>query len=162
MRYLSKYIRKSWPFHPPCKTLSWSKHRILLIHSKKRCAVQPIPIQVDRFSKLIPRHLAKVDTTGRREGEGEGFPEFWASFCIISIIFFFGFVRQSSCSSKIFLETQPQGSCHQVASGAVGLGRLVHDLCDPSVVHHLEPGARERMMSLRMKPRFSEYLYVAK
>ena len=80
MSYLSKY--KVGRF-TRCKTLSWSTHiGILLIRSKKRRAVKPIPIKVDRFSELLPRHLAKVDATGRREGEGEGFPEIWADLYI--------------------------------------------------------------------------------
>ena len=55
-----------------------------MIRSKERGAVKPIPIKVDRFSELLPRHLVKVDTNCRREGEGEGVPEFlvdFLSFC---------------------------------------------------------------------------------
>ena len=148
MRYLSKYIRKSWSFYPPRKTLSWSKHiGILLIHSKKRRAVQPIPIQVDRFSKLIPRHLAKVDTTGRREGEGEGFPEFWASFCIISNIFFLVLSDKALALPKYFLKPNLREAAIRLQVEPSGLGGSYMICAIPvwSIIWNLV--ARERMMS---------------
>ena len=58
------------------KKLAASKHiGLLLLHSKKRGAVQPIPIKVDRFSELVSGHLVKVNTNCRGEGKADGFPE---------------------------------------------------------------------------------------
>ena len=127
-----------------------------MIHSKKRRAVQPIPIQVDRFSKLIPRHLAKVDTTGRREGEGEGFPEFLASFCMISNIM----SDKALALLKYFLKPNLREAAIRVQVEPSDLGGSYMICAIPvwSIIWNLV--ARERMMSLRMKPRFSEYVPV--
>ena len=66
--YHSKYIGKDW-------LCDGGEHNeILLIRSKKRGAIQPIPIEVDGLSELVPCHLVKVHAKSGSEGEGEGIP----------------------------------------------------------------------------------------
>ena len=63
--------------HPVSFKVDGGEHnKILLIRSKKRGAIQPIPIEVDGLSELVPCHLVKVHAKSSRKGEGEGIPEF--------------------------------------------------------------------------------------